>query len=142
MSALVPVTVACIMAAAQIQSVPPAALVTILSVEGGRIGHVSRNSNGSSDLGPMQINDKVWAPIVADMHFDGDKEKAVQALRDNGCYNIHIGAWILKQQVDHANGDLVEGIGLYHSHTKKHKEKYKGYFIKRFQKIFGNPRNQ
>lgn len=137
MSGLVSLTMACLLAAAELQGLPPHALVTILSVEGGRIGEVSQNRNGSVDLGPMQINDRVWVPVVADLHFSGDRDRAYTALRDNGCYNVHIGAWILRQAVEDAGGDLQKGIGWYHSRTPKHTARYQRLFREHFNKLFG-----
>ena len=59
------VLAACLMLAAQTYSVPPAVLMGIYQVEGGKPGQaVGPNSNGSYDLGPMQIN-TVWIPELA-----------------------------------------------------------------------------
>ena len=55
---------ACMMLAAQTYSVPPAILVGIYKAEGGQVGQEVRNTNGSYDLGPMQIN-TVWMPELA-----------------------------------------------------------------------------
>ena len=56
---------ACLMLAAQTYSVPPAVLVGIHQVEGGKVGQaVGPNDNGSYDLGPMQIN-TIWIPELA-----------------------------------------------------------------------------
>ena len=50
----------CIFLASQQYHVPPAILIGILKVEGGTVGQeVGPNTNGTYDLGPMQIN-TVW----------------------------------------------------------------------------------
>ncbi|MGL4857523.1 lytic transglycosylase domain-containing protein, partial [Plesiomonas sp.] len=46
----------CIAKASQLYSVPGILLKAISQVEGGKKWTISKNSNGSYDLGPMQIN--------------------------------------------------------------------------------------
>jgi hypothetical protein len=112
----------CLMAAAHIYDLPPAALVIILNVEGGRLGVVSRNNNGTVDIGPMQINDTWLQKLSA--HWHARMEDSFVAARDNFCANIEGGAWILRRALDEAHGDLWEGVALYHSHSEKHKLEY------------------
>ena len=133
LSVLVALTLECLVQAAALQQVPPAILLGILRVEGGRIGLESRNRNGSYDLGPMQINDRVWVPVVAKAHFGGDQGRARQALRDHGCYNMHVGAWIYRQALDRAGGNHAEAVGLYHSATPGPKSAYQ----RRFAGVLG-----
>lgn len=120
---LVPITLACLLSAASVQNLPPALIVAVLNVEGGTVGRVSRNKNGSFDMGPMQVN-SVWLPALAQAHFRGDAEAALARLRDDGCYNLHVGAWILRRNIDGAGGDVAEGVGRYHSRTEVHKRRY------------------
>lgn len=136
MSAPCSLTLACLLSAANMQKLPPQALMTILSVEGGRVGQISKNTNGTADLGPMQINDGVWVPVIADLHFQGDRKCAYTMLRDNGCYNVHVGAWILRQAVQDAGGDVMKGVGWYHSRTPKHTKRYQKLFVEHFRKLF------
>lgn len=135
--ALVPLTLSCLLWAANVHGIPPHAVVTILSVENGRVGQVSQNTNGTVDIGPMQINDGVWVPVVARMHWNGDRSRAYQALRDNGCYNVYVGTWILRQAIRDAGGDVMKGIGWYHSRTPKHTQRYQNLFKEHFAKMFG-----
>ena len=51
----------CLKAAAELHQVPAGVLVLLLSVEAGRLGEVSQNTNGTVDIGPMQVND-TWVP--------------------------------------------------------------------------------
>ena len=138
---LIPVTAACIIAAAQAQNVHPASIITIMKVEGGKVGEYSTNKNGTRDLGPMQINDRVWIPTLAKKHFKGDEAKTEYALLNDGCYNVYAGSYILRTNIDRAGGDLVEGVGLYHSSTEKHKKRYIAKFLENFNLIF-NRRGQ
>jgi hypothetical protein len=112
----------CLEAASRAYHVPPAILVILLNVEGGSLGAVSQNTNGTVDIGPMQVN-QIWVPQVA-AHWSTTKDRAYRALRDNFCANLEAGAWILRQGLDEAHGDFWEGVGYYHSHDPGHKQTY------------------
>ena len=112
----------CITAAADVHRVPPAVLVILLNVEGGALGRVSPNTNGTVDIGPMQIN-QIWLPQVA-AHWHASEADAYRALRDGFCANVEAGAWILRKGLDEAHGDFWEGVGYYHSHDPQHKARY------------------
>ena len=101
---------------------PPACWSLLLSVEAGRLGAVSQNANGTVDIGPMQVND-TWLSKIAG-HWRASREAAYRALRDNFCANVEGGAWILRQALDEARGDLWEGVALYHSHSPAQKLEY------------------
>jgi len=105
----------CLMLASQTYQVPPAIMVGIMQVEGGRIGQeVGPNINGSYDLGPMQIN-TLWLPELA-RHWNVSQQTARTWVRDNGCVNMHVAAWILRNQMDDAP-NLYDAIAYYHSRT-------------------------
>jgi hypothetical protein len=112
----------CLKAAADLHHVPAGLLVLLINVEAGRVGAVSQNSNGSVDIGPMQIND-TWVPKIA-RHWRASTDASYQALRDSFCANVEGGAWILRQALDEARGSLWEGVALYHSHAPIHKLEY------------------
>jgi hypothetical protein len=112
----------CIEAAAQAYRVPPAILVILLNVEGGSLGAVSPNTNGTVDIGPMQVNE-IWLPDIA-RHWGTTQRVAFFALRDSFCANVEAGTWILRQGLGEANGDFWEGVGYYHSHDPFHKRTY------------------
>lgn len=112
----------CLMLAAQTYAVPPQVLVGILHVEGGRIGQQVANKNGSYDLGPMQIN-SLWVPQLADT-WKIPQKKAWQLLRDDGCTNVNVAAWILRQHLTET-GSLAKAVAYYHSRTPSKGQKYK-----------------
>lgn len=105
----------CLMLAAQTYHVPPAVMVGIMQVEGGRVGQEVGNTNGSYDLGPMQIN-TLWLPDLAE-YWNVSQQTARTWVRDNGCVNMHVAAWILRNQLDSANNNLYTAIAYYHSRT-------------------------
>jgi len=66
---------------------------------------VARNTNGTTDVGWMQIN-SVWYPQLRSMGIDPD-------LLDDPCLNMHVGAWILSAQIQRYG--VLHGIAHYHS---------------------------
>lgn len=113
---------ACLMIAAQTYAVPPQVLIGILHVEGGRIGQQVPNKNGSYDLGPMQIN-TLWVPELAE-NWGVSRKVAWKWLRDDGCTNVNVAAWILRQHLTET-GSLAKAVAHYHSRTPYLGAKYK-----------------
>ena len=113
---------ACIYAAASVYHEPPAVLVILLNVEGGTLGAVSHNTNGTVDIGPMQVN-QLWIPKLA-QHWRADPQATYEALRDNFCANVEAGAWILRQGLDRASGDFWGGVAYYHSFDPVYQDSY------------------
>jgi len=101
--------VQCVQAAATRYGLPMVLVEAVRRVEGGRVGEVSRNTNRTIDIGPMQIN-SIHLPTLERFGI------SEQELRDNGCLNIHIGAWMLHREIL-AAPDVWTGIGRYHSKT-------------------------
>lgn len=111
-----PITASCVMDAASRHGVPLAALIAILAVEGGEVGMIRRNTNGSFDLGPGQIN-TIWLSEIRAAGVD-----PLDVLYD-GCVNIDFAARILARQFDLA-ADAIDAIGRYHSNTPSYKATY------------------
>jgi hypothetical protein len=121
----------CLMMAAQTYNVPPAVMVGIMQVEGGRVGQEVANTNGTHDLGPMQIN-TIWMPELA-QHWGVDARTARAWVRDNGCVNMHVAAWILRGRLDRTN-NLYTAIGNYHSGTPDLSRNYANKVVKAMQR--------
>jgi len=101
--------------AANTYHVPAAVMIGIMNVEGGHIGQeVGPNFNGTYDLGPMQVNTH-WLPLL-ERTWHVNAPTARQWVRDDGCVNVHVAAWILRQKMDDT-GSLWGGIAAYHSLT-------------------------
>lgn len=114
---------ACLMLAAQTYAVPPAVLVGIQQVEGGQIGQaVGPNSNGTYDLGPMQIN-TLWIPELA-RNWGVSEATAQRWVRDDPCTNMGVAAWILRGHIEETKS-LSKAIAHYHSRTPHHGHAYK-----------------
>ena len=112
---------ACVHDAAEEYHLPEVLYRAILLTEGGRVGHISLNANGSYDMGPAQIN-STHLPELAAMGITRD-----QVIND-GCLNIHIGAWILKgaigDQTPANAADFWRRVGDYNSHTPEYNRIY------------------
>lgn len=118
---------ACLMLAAQTYSVPPAVLVGIHQVEGGKPGQaVGPNSNGTYDLGPMQIN-TVWIPELAEK-WGVSNNTALQMVKDDPCTNMGVAAWILRGHMNRTS-NLSTAIAHYHSKTPSFGGVYKSKVI-------------
>ncbi|EMW3203334.1 lytic transglycosylase domain-containing protein [Escherichia coli] len=133
MSAVIPLSI-CLFAASQANYVDPKLLVSVIATEGGYPGLASRNKNGTEDLGIMQINTGAWLKLVSDSFFIGNSEKAYTKLKDDGCFNIYVGAWILGRSIRMEGGDIWQGVGRYHSSTFSYKQRY----IRRVQEKYKN----
>ncbi|HEU0117310.1 MAG TPA: lytic transglycosylase domain-containing protein [Alphaproteobacteria bacterium] len=106
---------ACVLMASNTYHVPPAIMIGIMQVEGGHIGQAAGpNFNGTYDLGPMQVNTR-WVPQLAQM-WHVNNRTAYSWLKDDGCVNVHVAAWILRQKIGET-GSYYGGIAHYHSAT-------------------------
>lgn len=90
--------------------VHPDLLLAIQKVEGGDLGLVMKNTDGSYDLGRWQINT---------IHL---KELGVYGLQWwhlawDDCVNVMVAAWHLRRCLDRYPRDFWRGVGCYHSKT-------------------------
>ncbi len=107
----------CISKAAVTFHVQPLTIMSIIMTEGGHVGEVSKNKNGSYDIGPMQINSS-WLPHLRQYNISRE-----DILYNRNCSNIFVGTWILAKGLSHSN-DFLVGIGDYNSHTKHFNKAY------------------
>jgi hypothetical protein len=94
---------------------PPRVLPVIQTIEGGAVGMVTPDSNGTADLGLMQVN-TIWIPTFAARARLSEAETK-QRLIDDPCFNIAAAAIILRTYLAETNGELIPAVGDYHSHT-------------------------
>lgn len=110
-----PETARCFQQAGKRFSVDWRLLLSIAEVESGlnpsSIGLNKRNGKVvSEDVGMMQINSS-WFPVLKPMGITRE------ALLNNPCQNIHVGAWILAQNIAQ-NGVNWTSVGAYNAGFK------------------------
>lgn len=118
----------CMAAASERYQVPYDLLRAIARTEGGAVGTVARNKNGSADLGVMQIN-TIHLPFLARFGITRD------VLVHDACVNVHVGAWILQRELGRG-GDYWTNVGAYNSRTPVHNERYRAKVWKNLLKIW------
>lgn len=97
-------------------SINPSLLRAIAHVEsGGNPKALSRNSDGSEDIGLMQIN-SVWLPKLASF---GIRRKDLL----DPCTSIQVGAWVLSLNV-RRYGETWRAVGAYNSGRHEKREAY------------------
>jgi soluble lytic murein transglycosylase-like protein len=131
---------ACMVLVAQLYALPPRVLPSIQAVEGGAPGTVSRNANGSEDLGVMQINSLWIGPLVRYTGADAGTVRERLILRP--CYNIAAAGAILRTYLDEADGDLMRAVGNYHSHTPPLHDAYMAKIVRAATRLFVRPPTQ
>lgn len=108
----------CIVVAAKHFNINPLVIKAIARVEGGGIGTLSKNTNGTYDMGVMQIN-TIHIPAIQKAY----PALTWQDLTYKPCVNIGVGTWILRQRLDETD-DFWKGVAHYHSKTPKYRDRY------------------
>ena len=112
---MTPPLLACMAFVAQAYALPPRVLPSIQAVEGGAPGVVHHNTDGSDDLGVMQVN-TLWLPALA--RTSGlTADEVRERLLTRPCYNVAAAGLILRTYLDETRGNLLRAVGDYHSHT-------------------------
>lgn len=108
----------CLVVAAAAYEVPLDALLAIRLQEGGYEGARSENSNGTQDLGVMQINTIHTERIAEDLGISETD------LVNDACANIFAAADIFRGHWLASDGDFWVSVGNYHSKTPKFHIRY------------------
>jgi soluble lytic murein transglycosylase-like protein len=107
MSVVASVTANCWLAAASMFNIPPALLYAIAEVESSfNPRAVANANNGTYSIGVMQIN-STWFPVL-------ESAGITEASLYEPCVSIHVGAWILAQEIERY-GYTWEAIGAYYA---------------------------
>jgi soluble lytic murein transglycosylase-like protein len=106
----------CFEEAGKMYKIPPMLLQSIAWVESRYDKNAkNQNTNGSVDMGVMQIN-SLWLEPLSEY---GVQKKHLY----NACYNISIAAWILRKQINEV-GYNWQAVAHYHSRTPDRGESY------------------
>ncbi len=106
---------ACMAFVARMEHLPPRVLPAIHAVEGGIPGQPHRNTDGSEDLGIMQVNSR-WLPAIARATRQPAPLVRLRLL-NQPCFDIAVAGAILRVYLRETHGDLLQAVGYYHSHT-------------------------
>lgn len=105
----------CMLAVSAALHIPPRILPTLHKLEGGSPGIISKNTNGTEDIGVMQIN-SAWLPTMAARAHLPLAETRARLLADP-CFNIAAAGLILRVYYTQAGNAWLPAVGDYHSHT-------------------------
>lgn len=135
---IVPLTAACVSAAALAYGVSEPVLWTVLKTEMGHVGACTAQANGTHDCGPAQINAETWVGPLARL-LRRPQWEIFEGLRDNGCFNVYTAAYILRVKLIEAHGDPWDAIGRYNSATPELKRAYQQRLIDAYNQLFIAP---
>jgi len=91
-------------------------LKAIAIVESGMNPKVVSRERRTKNLGIMQVNSS-WISVLKRKGFN------VKKIMDP-CYNILVGAFVLRVHIDESGGDLWKGVGRYNAKSKKKQLRY------------------
>jgi hypothetical protein len=128
-----PIIEKCTAFSSSVFNVPQIAVKVLVKTEGGRIGTIMRNDNGTFDLGVMQINSSNLSRIQAVYPYVTWRHIAFDP-----CINIMVGTWFLSEKIKDRDGDIWEGIGDYHSRTPVYHARYLKKAKSAYRKILAN----
>jgi hypothetical protein len=101
--------------------------------EGGWIGAEVRNTNGSHDLGPLQIN-SWWVPRLSAL-LDRSEADIRIWLKFDPCFNADAARWIFLSTL-RSTGSYWKAVGAYHSPARWRQKHYAssvaGHLVRRF----------
>ncbi|MGN7931799.1 MULTISPECIES: lytic transglycosylase domain-containing protein [unclassified Sphingopyxis] len=89
--------------------------------EGGWIGAAVANTNGTHDLGPLQVN-SWWVPKIAAL-VKRPEAHVRYWLQNDACFNAEAARWIFLSGLA-VTGDYWKAIGAYHSPTAWRQARY------------------
>jgi len=124
----------CIRQAARGQTWLEKTLWGLRDQEGGWIGAEIRNSDGSHDLGPLQIN-SWWVAKLAEM-LARPPSQVRRWLRYDPCFNAEAARWIFTSALN-ATGNYWKAVGIYHSPTAWRQRKYASLVASKLIRRFG-----
>ncbi|WP_150740629.1 MULTISPECIES: conjugal transfer protein TrbN [Pandoraea] len=99
-------------------AIPVNAMLAVAEQEGGRPGIWMKNSNGTFDVGAMQLNTSYLRQLAG----YGIRAADVAA---PGCYAYRLAAWRIRQHIVHDSGDFWTRVANYHSRTPIYNADYR-----------------
>lgn len=129
-----PIVAACIARSAGGRAWLEKTLWGLRDQEGGWIGAEVANSDGSHDLGPLQVN-SWWVPRLAAV--TGRPERHIRHwLKQDACFNVEAARWIFLSGLA-TTGDYWKAVGVYHSPTGWRQRRYTASVVSHLRRRFG-----
>jgi Transglycosylase SLT domain len=125
---------ACMALVASVLHLPPRVLPSIQAVEGGFVGSVSRNADGSDDLGVMQVNTLWLGPLARVSRLPPGEVRRRLVL--DPCFNIAAAGLVMRTYLNETHGDLLRAVGDYHSHTPELNARYQAQVLAAARRLF------
>lgn len=125
---------ACMALVASVYHLPPRVLPTIQALEGGVPGSVSHNTDGSDDLGVMQVNTRWLVPLAGVSRLPTSEVR--RRLIEEPCFNIAAAGLIMRSYLVETHGNLMQAVGNYHSHTPALNADYQARAIAAARRLF------
>ena len=125
----------CIRVAARGHSWLEKTLWGLRAQEAGWLGAQVANSNGTHDLGPLQIN-TWWVPRIARL-IDRSEHNVRHWLRYDAGFNAEAARWIFLSALE-MTGDYWKAVGVYHSPTAWRQRAYAGKVANHMRARFGS----
>lgn len=125
----------CIRQAARGQSWLEKTLWGLRDQEAGWIGAEILNSNGTHDLGPLQINSR-WVSKIAALLYRREGEVR-RWLQFDPCFNAEAARWIFLDALK-TGGSYWKAVGIYHSPNGARQRRYAALVAVHLQKRFGS----
>ncbi|AEM49048.1 Lytic transglycosylase catalytic [Acidithiobacillus ferrivorans SS3] len=99
--------ISCIAAASRQYGVPKRDIIALMQNEGAAPGIAAHDSNGTTDLGPMQVN-TCHLPLLRRFGY------TYQTLKYNACANVMAGTWVFAQCLAQT-GNLLNAAACYNA---------------------------
>lgn len=103
--------------------------------EAGWIGAEVPNTNGSYDLGPLQVN-SFWITKLATVTRRPAEQVRAWLINDP-CFNVQAARWIFLTALQ-GTGDYWAAVGGYHSPTKWRQKRYASSVAAHLRRRFGS----
>jgi len=124
----------CMLVVASTLGLPPRVLPVLQAMEGGAVGMVRMDSNGTADLGVMQVN-TLWVPALAAQAGLSETETRRRMI-DEPCFNIAAAGLIMRHYLSETGGALLPAIGDYHSHSRDLNAAYQAEALRTARRLF------
>lgn len=119
----------CIQQASAIYGVPRRDILALLKNEGGSPGVAVQDSNGTQDLGPMQVN-TCHLPFLRQYGY------SYNTLKNDACPNVMAGTWVFAQCLA-ITGNLVAAAACYNAGPGNMEAAWSNGYVQRFAAHLG-----